>query len=270
MPAAPASSGGGGCSDADAPQLSLMLAGHPDLEVIHARWACQAAHLAPESAMSYTEDCSSLKPHSGIIAEEARFHARGSTRTYITPKPAAEIARRASSTMTLSEPTQADALFARADALDDEGNQEDALNVLDDGVLRFPWAPRLWVLRGHILHRLGRYAPAEASFSEALALQPTLPFALFMRGRAREELGRPAEAAIDFLACIACQPSHVDAYLAVVRSLADCKELRGSTLFLERAGTLELTPEEQAQLEQYRERLQDLGIELGAMDEPKL
>jgi tetratricopeptide (TPR) repeat protein len=170
---------------------------------------------------------------------------------------------------TSSEPQDAEAVYARANALDDQGERDDALRVIEEGVALYPWYSRLWALRGHLLFQMLRFAEAEASFTRALDLKPALPFALFMRARAREELERPAEAAIDFLACLACQPSRADANLAVIRCLLACKELRSSARFLERASSLNLTDEERAELVRYRVDLEHLELELqAAVSEP--
>lgn len=73
---------------------------------------------------------------------------------------------------------------------------------------------QLWNNHGSALHRLGQYANAISSYSEALYLDPNYELALRNRAAAYKDFGKYSEAIVDYSRLIEMNPDDASLYLA--------------------------------------------------------
>lgn len=92
--------------------------------------------------------------------------------------------------------TPAESWLVMSEALARNGNSEDAVNVLQNAVRRYPADPQLWVGLGNALvdHARGLTPPAELAYQRAAALAPDHPAAPFFYGLALARSGDRASA----------------------------------------------------------------------------
>lgn len=78
-----------------------------------------------------------------------------------------------------------------SEALARDGKSEDAVNILQNAVRRYPGDPQLWIGLGNALvdHAHGITPPAELAYQRAAALQPGYPAAPFFFGLALARSG---------------------------------------------------------------------------------
>ena len=78
-----------------------------------------------------------------------------------------------------------------SEALERDGNTEDAVGILQNAVRRYPRSPELWIGLGNALvdHARGITPPAELAFKRAAALAPGHPAAPFFYGLALARSG---------------------------------------------------------------------------------
>jgi len=87
--------------------------------------------------------------------------------------------------------TGAEPWVTMSEALARNGNTEDAVNILQNAVRRYPNDPHLWVALGNALveHGRGLTPPADLAYQRAAALSPQYPAPLFFRGLALARSG---------------------------------------------------------------------------------
>lgn len=92
--------------------------------------------------------------------------------------------------------TPAETWLVMSEALARSGNSEDAVNILQNAVHRYPADPQLWIGLGNALvdHARGLTPPAELAYERAAALVPGHPAAPFFYGLALARSGDRASA----------------------------------------------------------------------------
>ena len=89
------------------------------------------------------------------------------------------------------ELTSAESWLRISEALARDGETEDAVNILQNAVRRYPDDPQLWIGLGNALvdHARGLTPPAELAYRRAAALMPGQPAAPFFYGLALARSG---------------------------------------------------------------------------------
>ncbi len=113
--------------------------------------------------------------------------------------------------MTDRENIQVDELVRRADALEDSGDIDAAIQVLSGAILEARKEARLYAYRGRLYYLQNEFADAVDDFDSALSLHPRAASTLFFRARAKSMLGDLDAALEDFSLCIDIQPDSADA-----------------------------------------------------------
>jgi cytochrome c-type biogenesis protein CcmH len=92
--------------------------------------------------------------------------------------------------------TSAESWLVMSEALARGGNSEDAVNILQNAVRRYPADPQLWIGLGNALvdHARGLTPPAQLAYERAAALAPGHPAAPFFYGLAVARSGDRAAA----------------------------------------------------------------------------
>jgi len=92
--------------------------------------------------------------------------------------------------------TPAESWLLMSEALARGGNSEDAVNILQNAVRRYPADPQLWIGLGNALvdHARGLTPPAQQAYERAAALAPGHPAAPFFYGLAVARSGDRASA----------------------------------------------------------------------------
>jgi cytochrome c-type biogenesis protein CcmH len=92
--------------------------------------------------------------------------------------------------------TPAESWLVMSEALARGGNSEDAVNILQNAVQRYPADPQLWIGLGNALvdHARGLTPPAQLAYERAAALAPGHPAAPFFYGLAVARSGDRAAA----------------------------------------------------------------------------
>lgn len=92
--------------------------------------------------------------------------------------------------------TPAETWLVMSEALARSGNSEDAVNILQNAVHRYPADPQLWIGLGNALvdHARGLTPPAELAYQRAAELAPGHPAAPFFYGLAVARSGDRASA----------------------------------------------------------------------------
>jgi cytochrome c-type biogenesis protein CcmH len=92
--------------------------------------------------------------------------------------------------------TPAETWLVMSEALARNGNSEDAVNILQNAVQRYPTDPQLWIGLGNALvdHARGLTPPAQLAYERAAALAPGHPAAPFFYGLAVARSGDRAAA----------------------------------------------------------------------------
>ena len=87
--------------------------------------------------------------------------------------------------------TPAEPWLRMSEALARDGEAEDAVNILQNAVRRYPGDPQLWIGLGNALvdHARGLTPPAELAYKRAAALSPNYPAAPFFYGLALARSG---------------------------------------------------------------------------------
>ena len=87
--------------------------------------------------------------------------------------------------------TPAESWLRMSEALARDGQSEDAVNILQNAVKRYPGDPQLWIGLGNALvdHARGLTPPAELAYKRAAALAPGHPGAPFFYGLALARSG---------------------------------------------------------------------------------
>ncbi len=101
--------------------------------------------------------------------------------------------------------------IARADALAQSGQLEEAIALLDQTVAKYPKSLDAWMLRSDAWRRLGRMDRAEESCLKAVQAVPDAAEAWFRLGYI-QALSRPRQAAESFRRAIALKPDHTLAH----------------------------------------------------------
>lgn len=83
---------------------------------------------------------------------------------------------------------------ALAGFLSETNQLDEALQILDQGVTRFPLLPRLWLDRGEVQRGRGDFAAAESDIRGALAINPNYSLASTRLADVLELQGKPVEA----------------------------------------------------------------------------
>src|SRR5262249_19628951 len=84
--------------------------------------------------------------------------------------------------------------IARALHLDEEGQHEAALRVMDELVAQHPDNPEVWGKKALVLSRQNRMDEAETALQKALEINPNYPFGYLLRGLFRLDEGEVAGA----------------------------------------------------------------------------
>ena len=92
--------------------------------------------------------------------------------------------------------TPAETWLRMSEALARDGESEDAVNILQNAVKRYPGDPQLWIGLGNALvdHARGLTPPAELAYQRAAAIAPGHPAAPFFYGLALARSGNRAGA----------------------------------------------------------------------------
>jgi cytochrome c-type biogenesis protein CcmH len=92
--------------------------------------------------------------------------------------------------------TPAESWLRMSEALERDGQSEDAVNILQNAVKRYPGDPQLWIGLGNALvdHARGLTPPAELAYKRAAVLAPGHPGAPFFYGLALARSGDRAAA----------------------------------------------------------------------------
>jgi cytochrome c-type biogenesis protein CcmH len=92
--------------------------------------------------------------------------------------------------------TPAESWLGLSEGLARAGNSEDAVNILQNAVQRYPGDPQLWIGLGNALvdHARGLTPPAQLAYERAAALAPGHPAAPFFYGLALARSGDRAAA----------------------------------------------------------------------------
>src|SRR5947208_6419151 len=87
--------------------------------------------------------------------------------------------------------TPAESWLRMSEALERDGNSEDAVGILQNAVKKYPGDPQLWVGLGNALvdHARGLTPPAELAYKRAEQLSPGYPAAPFFYGLALARSG---------------------------------------------------------------------------------
>ena len=87
--------------------------------------------------------------------------------------------------------TPAETWLRMSEALERDGQSEDAVGILQNAVKRYPGDPQLWIGLGNALvdHARGLTPPAELAYKRAAALSPNYPAAPFFYGLALARSG---------------------------------------------------------------------------------
>lgn len=117
------------------------------------------------------------------------------------------------------------------------GDYDLALGDFDDGLLSAGTVPepRLALWRGLTLAKLGRYAEAIGSYTNAVSVSPAYDAAYFNRGLAYLRSGNPEKALDDFNAYVRIRPREADGYLHRALALDLLGDERGATSSFARA-----------------------------------
>lgn len=114
-----------------------------------------------------------------------------------------------------------DEYYAKAAALVEEKNLEEALTVMDEAVNTYSKNASLWSSRGAVLNNLKEYDDALDSVDTALKLDPNLAHAWYVKGFALEKQGKPEEALIYYEKAYELKPDWNEAAEAVKNIKAD-------------------------------------------------
>ena len=87
--------------------------------------------------------------------------------------------------------TPAESWLRMSEALERDGDSENAVGILQNAVKRYPGDPQLWIGLGNALvdHSRGLTPPAELAYKRAAELSPDYPAALFFYGLALARSG---------------------------------------------------------------------------------
>lgn len=129
-----------------------------------------------------------------------------------------------------------DIMLEQARNLQELGQGEEALSILQAAAVRYPQSRRVRVELGEALRRMERYQEAVDAFSAAIALisepRPRDWFLYFLRGVGYEKLGRMAETEADLRQAMALNPDEPNVlnylgylYLEQGRNLAEARQL---------------------------------------------
>ena len=108
--------------------------------------------------------------------------------------------------------TPAETWLTMSEALARDGKSEDAVNVLQNAVKRYPGDPQLWIGLGNALvdHAHGLTPPAELAYRRAEALVPGHPAAPFFYGLALARSGDSQAAVAIWKGILAKAPPNAD------------------------------------------------------------
>jgi cytochrome c-type biogenesis protein CcmH len=106
--------------------------------------------------------------------------------------------------------TLAESWLRISEALAKDGKSEDAVNVLQNAVRRYPRDAQLWVGLGNALvdHAHGLTPPAELAYQRAAQLSPGNPAASFFFGLALARSGDPGQAVAIWRKILATAPAN--------------------------------------------------------------
>lgn len=118
--------------------------------------------------------------------------------------------------------TSAETWLRMSDALARNGHREDAVNILQNAVRRYPGDAQLWVGLGNALvdHAQGLTPPAELAFRRAAEVAPAYPGPRFFHGLARARSGDRAAALATWRGLLAEAPADASWRPFVERGIA--------------------------------------------------
>jgi cytochrome c-type biogenesis protein CcmH len=107
--------------------------------------------------------------------------------------------------------TPAESWLLMSEALARHGNSEDAVNILQNAVRRYPGDPQLWIGLGNALvdHSRGMTPAAELAYRRAAEAAPGHPAAPFFYGLALARSGDPKQAVAIWKRILANAPADV-------------------------------------------------------------
>ncbi len=136
-------------------------------------------------------------------------------------------------------PAKPEYLAGLATTLQQQGQFEQALQVLDKALQLKPDDAELWRQLGDILVQLTRYDEALLSFRRVLTLDPRHPDALYKSGALLNQFGRYAEAIAQLDLCCEVLPNHAPTRQARARTLYNLNRWEESVAEGRRAHQLE-------------------------------
>jgi predicted O-linked N-acetylglucosamine transferase (SPINDLY family) len=137
-------------------------------------------------------------------------------------------------------PEHVQAHYKRANALNGLGRWDAALAGYDQAIARDPAFANAYCNRGTVLEHLQRWDDALASYERTLALNPTDALAYYNRGSVLKQLGRFDEALASYQQAIALQSDYVEALINQGTVLVDLQRFAEAVASYDRA--IELRP----------------------------
>lgn len=136
------------------------------------------------------------------------------------------------------EPNHADATHLLGVLAHQKGQHEAALELIGRAIALNNKAPQFHANRGQVLRTLGRFAEAEASYRQALALKPDYLDAQMSLGVLAQAQGRPEQAAEAYRRALALKPDLAEAHNNLGNALEDLGKLGEAVTSYERAVAL--------------------------------
>jgi tetratricopeptide (TPR) repeat protein len=116
----------------------------------------------------------------------------------------------------------------RAFDLFTQRHSQQALQLLEETIERYPHAASARLLLGEVWRRLGRNEQAEQAFAEAVRIDPDSPDAWFRLGCLQAAQARMPKAAASFRRAIHLKPDYADAHVNLGHSLQELGDAAGA------------------------------------------
>jgi len=124
----------------------------------------------------------------------------------------------------------AESWLRMSEALERDGQSEDAVGILQNAVKRYPGDPQLWIGLGNALvdHARGLTPPAELAYQRAAEMAPGHPGALFFYGLAMARSGDRRDALVIWQQILKTAPKDAEWRSLVERGVASLSAPSGA------------------------------------------
>ena len=124
----------------------------------------------------------------------------------------------------------AESWLRMSEALERDGQSEDAVGILQNAVKRYPGDPQLWIGLGNALvdHARGLTPPAELAYQRAAEMAPGHPGALFFYGLAMARSGERRDALVIWQQILKTAPKDAEWRSLVERGVASLSAPSGA------------------------------------------